>query len=56
MAEALVAEGLHAVALHGGRTQSEREAALRDFRSGSTNILVLSCLRKWMLLVLLLGT
>ncbi|XP_024020033.1 DEAD-box ATP-dependent RNA helicase 20 [Morus notabilis] len=40
VAEALVAEGLHAVALHGGRTQSEREAALRDFRSGSTNILV----------------
>lgn len=38
--EALVAQGLHAVALHGGRTQSEREAALRDFRSGSTNILV----------------
>ena len=41
VAEALVAQGLHAVALHGGRTQSEREAALRDFRSGTTNILVL---------------
>ncbi|KAL5974806.1 hypothetical protein ACLOJK_031477 [Asimina triloba] len=40
VAEALVAQGLHAVALHGGRSQSEREAALRDFRSGSTNILV----------------
>lgn len=40
VAEALVAQGLHAVALHGGRTQSEREAALRDFRNGSTNILV----------------
>lgn len=40
IAEALVAQGLHAVALHGGRSQSEREAALRNFRSGSTNILV----------------
>lgn len=40
VAEALVAQGLYAVALHGGRSQSEREAALRDFRNGSTNILV----------------
>lgn len=40
VAEALVAQGLHAVALHGGRSQSEREAALRDFRKGSSNILV----------------
>lgn len=40
VAEALVAQGLHAVALHGGRTQSEREAALRDFRHGPTRILV----------------
>ncbi|KAK9279376.1 hypothetical protein L1049_013055 [Liquidambar formosana] len=40
VAEALVAQGLHAVALHGGRSQSEREAALRDFRNASTNILV----------------
>ncbi|KAL5823957.1 hypothetical protein ACOSQ4_021857 [Xanthoceras sorbifolium] len=40
IAEALVAQGLHAVALHGGRSQSERESALRDFRNGSTNILV----------------
>ncbi|KAE9463650.1 hypothetical protein C3L33_04440, partial [Rhododendron williamsianum] len=40
VADALVAQGLHAVALHGGRSQSEREAALRDFRNGSTNILV----------------
>ncbi|KAI9377846.1 hypothetical protein POPTR_019G130900v4 [Populus trichocarpa] len=40
VAEALVAQGLQAVALHGGRSQSEREAALHDFRSGSTNILV----------------
>ncbi|XP_042476556.1 ATP-dependent RNA helicase DBP2-like isoform X2 [Macadamia integrifolia] len=38
--ESLVAQGLHAVALHGGRSQSEREAALCDFRSGATNILV----------------
>lgn len=35
-----MAQGLYAVALHGGRSQSEREAALRDFRNGSTNILV----------------
>ncbi|KAG1338160.1 DEAD-box ATP-dependent RNA helicase 20-like [Cocos nucifera] len=40
VAEALVAQGLDAVVLHGGRTQSEREAALHDFRKGSTNILV----------------
>ncbi|XP_068669310.1 DEAD-box ATP-dependent RNA helicase 20-like [Aristolochia californica] len=40
VAEALLAQGLHAVALHGGRSQSEREAALRDFRNGLTNILV----------------
>jgi ATP-dependent RNA helicase DDX5/DBP2 len=40
VAEALVAQGLHAVALHGGRTQNEREAALRDFRHGPTSILV----------------
>ncbi|KAG4989501.1 hypothetical protein AAZX31_11G207300 [Glycine max] len=40
VAEALVAQGLSAVSLHGGRSQSEREAALHDFRSGSTNILV----------------
>ncbi|KAG8633672.1 ATP-dependent RNA helicase RhlE isoform X1 [Manihot esculenta] len=40
VAEALVAQGLQAVAFHGGRSQSEREAALQDFRSGSNNILV----------------
>lgn len=40
VAEALVLQGLHAVALHGGRSQSEREAALHDFRKGSTYILV----------------
>ncbi|KAK1272171.1 DEAD-box ATP-dependent RNA helicase 52 [Acorus gramineus] len=38
--EALVAQGLNAVALHGGRSQLEREAALHEFRSGSTHILV----------------
>ncbi|KAM0933609.1 putative RNA helicase [Dioscorea sansibarensis] len=38
--DALVAQGLHAVALHGGRNQSEREAALNNFRKGTTNILV----------------
>eukprot|EP00258_Populus_trichocarpa_P031213 XP_024447232.1 ATP-dependent RNA helicase DBP2 [Populus trichocarpa] len=32
VAEALVAQGLQAVALHGGRSQSEREAALHSFR------------------------
>ncbi|CAJ1960613.1 unnamed protein product [Sphenostylis stenocarpa] len=40
VAEALIAQGLSAVSLHGGRSQSERESALHDFRSGSTNILV----------------
>ncbi|CAK9162107.1 unnamed protein product [Ilex paraguariensis] len=40
VAEALIAQGLQAVALHGGRSQSEREAALHDFRRGHTNILV----------------
>ncbi|KAJ0964712.1 hypothetical protein J5N97_025850 [Dioscorea zingiberensis] len=40
VAEALVAQGLHAVALHGGPNQSEREAALNNFRKGTTNILV----------------
>ncbi|KAG0605379.1 hypothetical protein M758_9G054100 [Ceratodon purpureus] len=38
--DALVEQGLKATALHGGRSQSEREAALRDFRKGTTNILV----------------
>ncbi|XP_024635995.1 ATP-dependent RNA helicase DBP2 isoform X2 [Medicago truncatula] len=40
VAEALIAQGLSAVSLHGGRSQSEREAALHDFRSSSTSILV----------------
>ncbi|KAF4348078.1 hypothetical protein CsatB_030298 [Cannabis sativa] len=40
VAEALVAQGLQAVALHGGRSQNEREAALRNFRNGTTSILV----------------
>uniref|UniRef100_A0A0C9RXP6 RNA helicase n=1 Tax=Wollemia nobilis TaxID=56998 RepID=A0A0C9RXP6_9CONI len=38
--DAIVAQGLHAVALHGGRSQGEREAALYEFRNGTTNILV----------------
>lgn len=38
--DALVEQGLKATALHGGRSQNEREAALRDFRKGTTNILV----------------
>lgn len=42
MAEALVAQGLSAVSLHGGRSQNEREAALQNFRSSSTSILVIS--------------
>ncbi|KAK4440908.1 ATP-dependent RNA helicase DBP2 [Sesamum alatum] len=40
VAEALTEQGLEAAALHGGRSQSEREAALRDFRHGPTRILV----------------
>ncbi|GER49578.1 dead box ATP-dependent RNA helicase [Striga asiatica] len=40
VAEALVQQGLQAAALHGGRSQSERETALRDFRQGPTRILV----------------
>lgn len=40
VAEALMKQGLLATALHGGRSQNEREAALRDFRRGPTSILV----------------
>ncbi|KAL2488467.1 ATP-dependent RNA helicase DBP2 [Forsythia ovata] len=40
VAEALIDQGLQAAALHGGRSQSERETALRDFRHGPTKILV----------------
>lgn len=40
VAEALTQQGLLATALHGGRSQNEREAALRDFRHGPINILV----------------
>ncbi|XP_057789815.1 DEAD-box ATP-dependent RNA helicase 20-like [Salvia miltiorrhiza] len=40
VAEALIQQGLQAASLHGGRSQSEREAALRDFRHGPTRILV----------------
>ncbi|KAJ4844706.1 hypothetical protein Tsubulata_044495 [Turnera subulata] len=39
VAEARVAQGSKAVALHGGRSQNEREAGLHDFRSSSTDIL-----------------
>lgn len=38
--DALLAQGLKAAALHGGRSQSEREAALRDFRKGDITVLV----------------
>lgn len=40
IADALVAQGLKAAGLHGGRSQGEREAALRDFRKGDISILV----------------
>lgn len=40
ISDALVAQGLKAAALHGGRSQAEREAALRDFRKGSISVLV----------------
>ncbi|KAL3328155.1 hypothetical protein AABB24_035676 [Solanum stoloniferum] len=40
VAEDLTQQGLLATALHGGRSQNEREAALRDFRHGPINILV----------------
>lgn len=38
--EALLAQGLKAASLHGGRSQGEREAALRDFRNSTINLLV----------------
>lgn len=50
VAEALTDQGLKAVALHGGRSQSERESALRDFRNGPTNILVHGYTWKYLLL------
>ncbi|KAL3517951.1 hypothetical protein ACH5RR_020540 [Cinchona calisaya] len=40
VAEVLIDQGLNAVALHGGRSQSEREMALHDFRHGPASILV----------------
>lgn len=40
ISDALVAQGLKAAALHGGRSQSERESALRDFRKGHISVLV----------------
>ncbi|KAL1558763.1 RNA helicase [Salvia divinorum] len=40
VADALIQQGLQAASLHGGRSQTEREAALHDFRHGPTRILV----------------
>lgn len=40
VAAALCADGILAVALHGGLGQNEREAALRDFSSGAVKVLV----------------
>lgn len=55
IAEALIDQGLKAVALHGGRNQTERESALRDFRNGPTNILVWKILKKCLLFTLVLA-
>eukprot|EP00246_Nothoceros_aenigmaticus_P018493 TRINITY_DN968_c0_g1_i3.p1 TRINITY_DN968_c0_g1~~TRINITY_DN968_c0_g1_i3.p1 ORF type:complete len:195 (+),score=46.16 TRINITY_DN968_c0_g1_i3:196-780(+) len=38
--DVLIEQGLKAAALHGGRSQLERESALQDFRKGLTHILV----------------
>jgi ATP-dependent RNA helicase DDX5/DBP2 len=40
VAELLTAEGVGAVPLHGGRSQSEREGALREFAAGRVPVLV----------------
>lgn len=40
VSQALIAQGLKAASLHGGRSQNERESALHGFRNGSNNILV----------------
>eukprot|EP00241_Pyramimonas_parkeae_P015264 CAMPEP_0114316298 /NCGR_PEP_ID=MMETSP0059-20121206/23111_1 /TAXON_ID=36894 /ORGANISM="Pyramimonas parkeae, Strain CCMP726" /LENGTH=561 /DNA_ID=CAMNT_0001442185 /DNA_START=97 /DNA_END=1782 /DNA_ORIENTATION=- len=40
VADALCQEGILATALHGGRSQHEREAALREFRQGKITVLV----------------
>ncbi|KAG9149415.1 hypothetical protein Leryth_003357, partial [Lithospermum erythrorhizon] len=40
VADALLKQGLLAAGLHGGRSQNERETALRDFRHGPIRILV----------------
>jgi len=40
VADALCQEGIPATALHGGRSQGEREAALSDFRKAITTVLV----------------
>jgi len=40
IAELLNAEGVSAAALHGGRSQGEREAALQDYKVGRCSVLV----------------
>ena len=40
IAELLNAENVSAAALHGGRTQGEREAALHDYKTGRCSVLV----------------
>lgn len=40
VAEALNAEGVPSAALHGGLTQWEREAALKDFSEGKVKVLI----------------
>eukprot|EP00976_Prorocentrum_cordatum_P025277 513365-Prorocentrum_minimum.AAC.2 len=38
MSDALCQEGIAATALHGGRSQNERETALREFRRGTIQV------------------
>ncbi|WIA13020.1 hypothetical protein OEZ85_006630 [Tetradesmus obliquus] len=40
VAQALAAEGVPAAALHGGLSQYEREAALKDFSAGTVRVLI----------------
>ena len=40
LADRLTKDGLHAVAIHGNKSQSQRERALRSFKNGEVNILV----------------
>ncbi|KAF6260713.1 P-loop containing nucleoside triphosphate hydrolase protein [Scenedesmus sp. NREL 46B-D3] len=40
VAQALAVEGVPAVALHGGLSQYEREAALKDFSAGTVRVLI----------------